>query len=132
MLYTKWLARHTLTTPASIKISVGVYTKAGTSSRSRAGFSPHSVLKVDYLVRSKATGSNSVTVTSPSEFKYLSPCVDIAVNVDHRQNIKVQFVKKSFHVDLLFIGTDSLDVNNNVNSCKNRMDDATKIYMAWI
>lgn len=55
-----------------------------------------------------------MNVTSPSEFTYLSPGVDIAINVDHRQNIEVQFIQKPFHVDLLIIGADSLDVNNNV------------------
>lgn len=54
--------------------------------------------------------------THPSEFMYLSPGVDITVNVDHRQNIKVQLIKKPCHVDLLSIGTDSLYVNNNIGS----------------
>lgn len=40
-----------LTAPASIKISVRVCADAGTSSMGRAGLPPHSVLKIDYMVR---------------------------------------------------------------------------------
>lgn len=84
MLYIKWLVRYIFIILVSIKIFVGVYIKVGIFSRSRAGFFLYSVLKVDYLVRLKVIGSNSVIVISFFEFKYFSLCVDIVVNVDYR------------------------------------------------
>lgn len=81
-----------LTAPTSIKISVGVCANAGSSSLGGTGLSPHSVLKVDYVVRPSITESGLVLISS-SPFQYwliyLGPGVDVAVNIDHRQDIKV-------------------------------------------